>query len=244
MSQPTAWRMGHALRLMAARETPLDGTVEIDEFYLGGKPTQQPDAPPSGRCRKGQRRTTKAPVLAMVQRPGALTVGAPAGAARAAVVDDLSTFEAEQVLETEVEPEARLMSDEWKAFIAMGRQFAVHDTVRHSTREYVRGAVHVNSAEEFNSRVRRTIASVFHHISSEYADLYFHEIGFRWSQRVVTGQTTRRTRHGRETVKTIWSRIPPALQLPKVFQAATGRQMRRTRAGGIFIKSSVAVFRL
>jgi hypothetical protein len=119
-----------------------------------------------------------------------LTVGAPAGDARAAVVDDLSTFEAEQVLEKEVEPEARLMSDEWKAFIAVGRQFAAHDTVRHSTREYVRGSVHVNSAEGFNSRVRRTIAGVFHHISSEYADLYFHEIGFRWSQRIVTGQTT------------------------------------------------------
>jgi len=121
-----------------------------------------------------------------------VTVGAPAGDARAAVVDDLSTFEAEQVLEKEVEPEARLMSDEWKAFIAVGRQFAAHDTVRHSTREYVRGSVHVNSAEGFNSRVRRTIAGVFHHISSEYADLYFHEIGFRWSQRIVTGQTTRR----------------------------------------------------
>ena len=232
VSQPTAWRMGHALRLLVARETPLGGTVEIDEFYLGGRAKKPSGAPPPGRGRKGQRRTTKTPVLAMVQRPGPLTVGAPAGDARAAVVDDLSTFEAEQVLEKEVEPEARLMSDEWKAFIAVGRQFAAHDTVRHSTHEYVRGSVHANSAEGFNSRVRRTIAGVFHHISSEYADLYFHEIGFRWSQRVVTGQTTRRTRHGRETVKTIWSRIPPALQLPKVFQAATGRQMRRTRAGG------------
>lgn len=37
VSQPTAWRMGHALRLMAAREHMLDGTVEIDHFYLGGE---------------------------------------------------------------------------------------------------------------------------------------------------------------------------------------------------------------
>lgn len=36
VSQPTAWRMGHALRLMAAREHMLDGTVEIDHFHLGG----------------------------------------------------------------------------------------------------------------------------------------------------------------------------------------------------------------
>jgi ISXO2-like transposase domain len=109
-----------------------------------------------------------------------MTVGAAAGDARAAVVDDLSTSEAKQILETEVEPEARLMSDEWKAFIAVGKGFAAHDTVRHSRREYVRGSVHVNSAEGFNARVRRTIAGVFHHISPEHADLYFHEIGFRW----------------------------------------------------------------
>jgi hypothetical protein len=50
-----------------------------------------------------------------------MTVGAAAGDARAAVVDDLSTSEAKQILETEVEPEARLMSDEWKAFIAVGQ---------------------------------------------------------------------------------------------------------------------------
>jgi len=63
--------------------------------------------------------------------------------------------------------------------------------VKHSSREY---AVHVNSVEGFNARVRRTIAGVFHHISPQHADLYFHEIGFRWSQRIVTGQAVRKTR--------------------------------------------------
>ncbi len=244
VSQPTAWRMGHALRLLVAREAPLGGTVEIDEFYLGGRPKQQSDAPPPGRGRKGQHRTTKTPVLAMVQRSDTVTVGAPAGDARAAVVDDLSVAETERILEKEVEPEAHLMSDEWTAFIAAGQGFAAHDTVRHSTREYVRGSVHTNSSEGFNSRVRRTIPGVFHHISAEYADLYFHEIGFRWSQRIVTGHATRRTRHGREIIKPIWSRFPPALQLPTILQAAAGRQMRRTCKGGLSIKSSVAVFRL
>jgi len=46
----------------------------------------------------------------------------------------------------------------------------------------------------FNSRVRRTIAGVFHHISPQHADLYFHEIGFRWSQRIVTGQAVRKAK--------------------------------------------------
>jgi transposase-like protein len=35
VSQPTAWRIGHALRLMVGREQALDGVVEIDSLYVG-----------------------------------------------------------------------------------------------------------------------------------------------------------------------------------------------------------------
>jgi hypothetical protein len=34
VSQPTAWRIGHALRLMVAREHMLDSTVEVDTSIL------------------------------------------------------------------------------------------------------------------------------------------------------------------------------------------------------------------
>jgi hypothetical protein len=70
------------------------------------------------------------------------------------------------------------MSDEAKAFMAIGESFAKHETVKHSSHEYVRDTVHVNLVEGFNSGVRRTIAGVFHHISPQHADLYFDEIGF------------------------------------------------------------------
>jgi hypothetical protein len=168
VSQPTAWRMGHALRLLVTSEQRLGGTVEIDELYIGGS--------------------------------------------------------------------------EWKSFMSVGQAFAAHGTVRHCEREYARGSVHANSVEGFNDRVRRTIAGVFHHISSHHADLYFNEIGFRWSQRVIRGSAVRRTRRGREVVKPLWSRIPPARQLANVFKSAVGRQLRRTAQGGIQIQCTVAVF--
>ncbi len=45
VSQPTAWKMGHAIRQMMI-PTPeglsLTGTVELDEKYFGGKPRYQP----------------------------------------------------------------------------------------------------------------------------------------------------------------------------------------------------------
>ena len=43
--QPTAWKIGHAIRLMMEKNQSeislLSGVVEIDEKYLGGKPRSQ-----------------------------------------------------------------------------------------------------------------------------------------------------------------------------------------------------------
>jgi hypothetical protein len=242
VSQPTAWRIGHAVRLMLARENQVDGIVETDEFYIGGSPRHDSDRPKLGRGRKGQPRTTKTPVLTVIQRPLDLTAGAPAGEARARVIKNLSESEASLVLEDTVKPTAHLMSDEWKSFLSAGQGFVAHDTVCHSRKDFVRGIVHVNSAEGFSDRVRRTVVGVFHHISADHANLYFNEIGFRWSQRTVVGQVARQTRKGRSKIRTLWDRTPTALQLPAAFRSIVGRQLRRTRQGGITIKSNVAVF--
>lgn len=53
VSQPAAWRMGHTLHLLATREQPLAGTVEIDNVYIGGSPHKDRDRPRLGRGRKG-----------------------------------------------------------------------------------------------------------------------------------------------------------------------------------------------
>jgi hypothetical protein len=203
--------MGHALRLLVTREQQLGGTVEIDELCIGGGPRRDADRPPLGRGRKGQPRTTKTPVLAAVQRPEQLHDGAPAGAAGARVVDDLSEREAWRVLSGTIEPSAHLMSDEWKSFMSVGQAFAAHDNVRHCEREFACGPVHANPVEGFNDRVRRIIAGVFHHISPHHADLCFNEVGFRWSQRVMTGGAVRRMRGRQAPVAPLSSR-PSALQ--------------------------------
>lgn len=217
------------LRLLVTREHRLDGTVEMDEFYIGGSPRNDADRPHLARGRKGQPRTTKTPVLAVVQRPAHAEEGMAAGEARARVVANLSEREARRVLSETVDQSAHLMSDEWKSFVSIGEAFAAHDTVRHSDREYARGVVHASSGEGFNDRVRRTVAGVFHHISSHHADLYFNEIGFRWSQRILTGHAIRRTRKGREVVKPLWSRIAPALQLSSVFSCRASTTPDTTR---------------
>lgn len=220
----------------------LGGTVEIDGFYFGGEPRKGADGPNPGRGRKGLRKTLKTPVLAVVQRSGDPRPGSPAGSARASVMKNLSAKEAARVLDRDVQRTAQLISDEWKSFVALGHNFGAHQTVRHSMREYARGDIHANSAEGFNSRVRRTVAGVFHHISREHADLYLHEIGFRWSQRIAGKTADRRSRNGRIKSRRLWSRIAPAFQMQHLLRGAQGQQIRRSSAGGIMINPLSAVF--
>ncbi|SFL18946.1 ISXO2-like transposase domain-containing protein [Pseudovibrio ascidiaceicola] len=89
--------------------------------------------------------------------------------------------------------------------------------------------VHINSSEGFRSKVKRTVSGVFHHISTTHANLDMHEIGFRWSQCVVKGQAVRQTRNDKKKLRTIWSRVPPALQIAKLLRNAVGHQMRWTQ---------------
>jgi transposase-like protein len=133
VSQPTAWRLGPAVRLMLKREEQLDGIVETDEFYIGGSPRKDRDSPKLGRGRKGQPRTTKTPTFTVIQRPLDLTVGAPAGEARAHLVEYLSAASAYRVLEHAVKPTTHLMSDEWSTFMSAGQSYAAHDAVSHSS---------------------------------------------------------------------------------------------------------------
>ena len=57
-------------------------------------------------------------------------------------------------------------------------------------------------SEGFNSQVRRTVTGLFHDISPQHADFYFHEIGFRRSQRVVVPHVERQSRSGRKCALT------------------------------------------
>jgi len=63
---------------------------------------------------------------------------------------------------------------------AMGYE---HDTITHSTGEYVRGEVHTNNIESFWSLLKRGVVGTFHHVSKKYLPLYLAEFQFRHNNR-------------------------------------------------------------
>lgn len=60
---------------------------------------------------------------------------------------------------------------------------AAHESVDHSKREYVRGDVHVNTAEGFFSIFKRGLVGTYQHIESQHVQRYLDEFDFRYNNR-------------------------------------------------------------
>jgi transposase-like protein len=146
----------------------LDGIVEVDETYVGGKK------------RKGQRRVgrpspkDKAPVVALVERGGRVRVSAVANVTAKTLRD---------VVRENVATQARVMTDEFNCYARLPRDGYMHETVCHSAGEYARGDVHTNTVEGFFAIVKRGLYGTFHAVSRKHLHRYLGEFEFRYNTR-------------------------------------------------------------
>jgi hypothetical protein len=85
--------------------------------------------------------------------------------------------------------EARLMTDESRLYIKVGQEFASHETVQHSAKEYVRGDVHTNTIENVFSVFKRGMRGVYQHCSEKHLHRYLAEFDFRYNTRSALGYT-------------------------------------------------------
>ena len=60
-----------------------------------------------------------------------------------------------RIVRENIARESRLHTDESKLYMKPGAEFAAHETVNHSGKEYARGDVHTNSAEGYFSIFKR-----------------------------------------------------------------------------------------
>ena len=174
-SYRTAWFMAHRIRHAFPIAGILSGDVEADETYVGGKPRKVPGK--QGKNKKG-RGTRKVPVVVLVERNGR---------SRAVPTTDAKAKTLAPLLRENIDQSARLITDEWRPYIKIGREFkGGHDRVEHGKGEYARGDVHVNTAESWNALLKRGIIGSFHHVSPWHLHLYCDEFSFRWNHRKVT----------------------------------------------------------
>src|SRR6266576_6753326 len=137
LSYKSALFLMHRIRWAMAEnpEGPLGGIVEADETYVGGKPRAKELRQRGANWKvykKGRAadfKDRKTPVVALVERGGRV---------RTLVPTDVTAEYLGQILTTNVDPSAHLMTDELNPYKKIGEAFARHDTVTHSRHEYAR----------------------------------------------------------------------------------------------------------
>jgi transposase-like protein len=180
----TAWFMAHRIR-EAMREpnaAPLGGegkTVEADETYYGKRETPVPSAHRRGLpYLKRDLSKQKRPIVALVER---------GGESRAVHMPHVTAKNVREALVKHADRKSRLHTDESNLYPRTGEEFAKHETVHHSSGEYVRGDVHTNSAEGFFGLFKRGMAGVYHHCCEQHLQRYLDEFSFRYSTRSRLG---------------------------------------------------------
>ena len=150
------------------------------------------------------------------------------GPVRAVPVDSDKVSELSPNVDRFVDKDAHLMTDENRAYQSIGKQFAAHDWVNHSHKEYARGDIHNNTAESFSAILERAKQGVFHYLSKKHLSRYLHEIGFRWDHRIPE---LKLTRNGQ--LKIVKTPMPVIKMFQSLLYQASGRQLRRSFNGGI-----------
>jgi hypothetical protein len=87
-----------------------------------------------------------------------------------------------------VHHESRLHTDESRLYFGADTYFTSHETVHHSSGEYVRDDVHTNSAEGYLSIFKREMRGVYQHRSEKHLHRYLAEFDFRYNNRKISDE--------------------------------------------------------
>jgi transposase-like protein len=172
VSYKTAWYLCHRIRaaMKQVDQPMLDGTVEMDETYIGGRDR--------GRG-KGFRKDSKEVVIGIRQRGGDLrffhAADAKSGTLAKYIKENIST-DVEVVVTDE-------LTGYPSAVIQAGIHGSKHETVNHKAKEYVRGDVYTNTVESAFSLLKRGIIGSWHKVSAKHLQAYLDEMTFRFDRR-------------------------------------------------------------
>lgn len=195
ITQKSAWFMLHRFRFaMGKQDTDaiLMGIIEMDETYIGGKEKNKhasaklnafelaeidfqrrqssKDKSFTGRSMDGG----KSVVFGMVERKGKVkTVHVP-NAQKHSIMP---------LIESNIEKQARVYTDEFSIYDRLKRIGYKHDTIKHKARVYVQGDIHTNTIENYWSVLKRGIYGTYHQVSKEHLQAYLNEFSYRYNHR-------------------------------------------------------------
>ena len=166
ITQKSAWFMLQRIRhgLRAADNTFLNGVVEVDETYVGGR-------------RRGGRTGTadKAAIFGAVERKGRVQLQHVKSSGSRTLIPEVTR---------RIAPGSTVYSDQWQAYRTLYRYGYEHDTVNHGVEEFVRGIVHTNTIEGgVWSHLKKSLNAIYISVSRKHLQSYCAEFEYRYNTR-------------------------------------------------------------
>ena len=172
VSQHAAWYLLQRIRMAAGNgDKLLNGIVEADETYIGGKERNKHS---KKKSHAGRGAAGKTAVFGLVERNGRVV---------ARVVDNTKADTLFNWFEKYVEKSATVYTDEFTSYDNLHNIGYEHDNVNHSAGNYVKdGNIHTNTIESVWSVLKRSIVGTYHSVSVKHLQKYVDETTFRLNE--------------------------------------------------------------
>lgn len=172
INRNTAWRISMKIRdamFEPEQQNLLQGIVEMDETYIGGKPRKD------GTIHQRGSGTKKVPVVGMIERYGDVKI-------KVTEKNDLNFKHLSALVEETVDLKKTVLVTDHASFYFRMKNLLPHKKINHSI-TYVDGWIHTNSIESFWALLKRGLVGQFHKVSVKYLPKYLDECSYRFNNR-------------------------------------------------------------
>ena len=168
LRQKTCWEFKWKIQqaMASSLQQPLQGTVHVDEFMIGGAEQQK----------RGRSKGAKKLIVVALE-----IVDSGVGRAYAEIIENASANELRSFMKKYVSKDAKVVSDEWRGYTPLKAEFEKLEQVTSNDGKNFKD-IHIHIMN-----IKGWLRGIHHHCSKERMQGYLNEYHFRYNRRQAMG---------------------------------------------------------